>query len=35
MTLFTIGIGFALYFFVRCILYGFYTVDQNERGAEL
>lgn len=31
MTLFTFAIGFGIYFFVRCILYGFYTVDQNER----
>lgn len=31
MTLFGIGIGFALWFWVRCIYFGFYTVGQNER----
>lgn len=27
-------IGFLIYFFVRCILFGFYTVDQNERAVK-
>ncbi len=31
MTLSSFLIGFALYFLVRCILSGFYSVDQNER----
>ncbi|MFZ4404007.1 MAG: SPFH domain-containing protein [Pseudobdellovibrionaceae bacterium] len=29
---FIIGIG--VYFFIRCILFGFYTVDQNERAVK-
>jgi regulator of protease activity HflC (stomatin/prohibitin superfamily) len=27
-------IGFGIYFFIRCILFGFYTVDQNERAVK-
>ncbi len=27
-------IGLAIYFFVRCIIFGFYTVDQNERAVK-
>ncbi len=29
-----IGIGFALWVLVRCVLTGFYTVDQNERAVK-
>lgn len=31
MTFSGVAIGFALYFFVRCVLSGFFTVDQNQR----
>ncbi|MBK7959901.1 MAG: SPFH domain-containing protein [Bdellovibrionales bacterium] len=26
--------GILIYFFLRCILYGFFTIDQNERGVK-